>query len=292
VINRTKTIRLGLFVVLSATVIGGLLATFLGIGLAPNARYYVFTEDAEGLDVSVPVKLRGVRIGRVTELELVSGGRPGVRVELQVDRDARITSDAQAYFELAGVSGLKLINIRGGTTGAPALPPGSEIRVGETTLDKLSSQSDALLARAGKLLDSADHLLTGLGRSAEKLSPERVEQTLDETQKLVSDLGRTATQLNRLVAESREPVRRTLSSAEGSLAKLDQMGQRSDAVLENLNLTILELRGVVRQNDGDLRATMDNLREASRSFKNLSQELRRQPNRLLFGSAPAERELP
>jgi phospholipid/cholesterol/gamma-HCH transport system substrate-binding protein len=290
--TRTKTIKLGLFIVLSAAVIAGLLAAFLGLGLAPSTRYYVFTEDAEGLDVSVPVKLRGVRIGRVTELELVSDGRPGVRVELQVDDDARISADAKAYFELAGVSGLKLINIRGGTPSAPALPPGSEIAVGKTTLDKLSSQSEALLARADKVLDSADRLLSGLGRSAAKLSPERVDQTLTETQQLVRDLATTATQLNKLVSESRGPVRRTLESAEGTLAKVDQMGQRSDTVLENLNLTILELRGVVRQNDPDLRATLDNLREASRSFKTLSQELRRRPNRLLFGSAPPERELP
>jgi phospholipid/cholesterol/gamma-HCH transport system substrate-binding protein len=283
--TRTQNIKLGLFVVLSAAVITGLIAAFLGISVAPGTRYYVFTDDAEGLDVSVPVKLRGVRIGRVTELELANDGRPGVRVEIQVDRDARIHADSRAYLELAGVSGLKLINIRDGTPKAPRLAPGSEIAVGKTTLDKLSSQSEILLARAGKVLDSTDRLLTNLNRTTEKLNPERVDQTLKQTQKLVTDLGRTATELNRIVAESRQPLRRTLLAA-------DQMGQRSDAVLENLNLTILELRGVVRQNDGDLRATMDNLREASRSFKSLSQELRRRPNRLLFGSAPPEREFP
>ena len=187
---------------------------------------------------------------------------------------------------------MKLVNIRGGTASGPPLPPGSDIEVGETTLEKLGNQSEDLLARAGKVLDSTDRLLTGLSRTTEKFDPERVDRTLKETHQLVSDLGRTAAQLNRIVSESREPLRRTLSSAEGTLAKVDKMGERSDAVLENLNLTILELRGVVRQNDGDLRATMDNLREASRSFKSLSQELRRRPNRLLFGSAPQEREFP
>jgi phospholipid/cholesterol/gamma-HCH transport system substrate-binding protein len=283
--TRTQKIKLGLFIVLSALVIGGLLAAFLGIGIAPRARYYVFTDDAEGLDVSVPVKLRGVRVGRVTELQLVTEGRPGVRVEVQVDRDTAIHSDARAYFELAGVSGLKLINIRDGTPKAPRLPPGSEIPAGETTLDKLSTQAEQLLARASKVLDSTDRLLTGLNRTTEKLSSDEVDRTLKDTQKLVSEFGRAATELNRMVAESRQPLRRTLLAA-------DQMGQRTDTVLQNLNQTILELRGVVRQNDGDVRATMDNLREASRSFKTLSQELRRRPNRLLFGGAPAEREFP
>jgi phospholipid/cholesterol/gamma-HCH transport system substrate-binding protein len=283
--TRTQKVKLGLFIVLSALVIGGLLAAFLGIGLAPRTRYYVFTDDAEGLDVSVPVKLRGVRVGRVTKLQLMTEGRPGVRVEVQVDRDTAIHSDARAYFELAGVSGIKLINIRDGTPKAPRLPPGSEIPAGETTLDKLSTQGEQLLARAGKVLDSTDRLLAGLNKTTEKLGSDEVDRTLKDTQKLVSELGRTATELNRMVAESRQPLRRTLLAA-------DQMGQRTDKVLENLNQTILELRGVVRQNDGDVRATMDNLREASRSFKTLSQELRRRPNRLLFGGAPAEREFP
>jgi|SoiMethySBSTD1v2_1073268.scaffolds.fasta_scaffold02683_12 phospholipid/cholesterol/gamma-HCH transport system substrate-binding protein len=290
--TRGRTIRLGIFILASAVLIAGLLVGFLGIEVAPGTRYYVVTDDAEGLDVSVPVKLRGVRVGRVTELELVSDGTPGVRVELQVDRGVRIQAGAKAYFELAGVSGLKMVNIRGGEANAPIVPPGSQLEVGETTLDKLSSQGDALLARASKVLENTDRLVSGLSRSAEKLDPERVEQTLQETQKAISELSRSAAQLNRMVTESRGPVRRSLSAAEGTLAQVDQAAQRSDQALENLNQTIVELRGVVRQNDGDLRATMDNLREATRSFKLLSQDLRRRPNRLLFGSTLPERELP
>jgi len=52
------------------------------------------------------------------------------------------------------------------------------------------------------------------------------------------------------------------------------------------------LRGVVRDNDSELRATIGNLREASRSFKTLSRDLRKRPNLLLFGGAPPARKLP
>ena len=130
--------------------------------------YATFSSSSQGVftDGGTDVKLRGVRVGRVTELELVTEGRPGVRVEIQVDRDTAVHADARAYFELAGVSGLKLINIRDGTPKAPRLPPGSEIPAGETTLDKLSTQGEQLLARASKVLDSTDRLLTGLNRTA------------------------------------------------------------------------------------------------------------------------------
>jgi phospholipid/cholesterol/gamma-HCH transport system substrate-binding protein len=262
--TRTQKIKLGVFLVFSAAVITGLLAVFLGVGLTPGARYNVFVKDAEGLDVTVPVKLRGVRVGRVTELELVDDGAPSVRVEIEVDDDAPIPADARAYLEFAGVSGLKLINIRGGTAESPVLPPGGTIELGETTLEKLGNQSEELLARASKVLDTTDRLLTSLNRTTEKLNPERLDETLKETQKLVKELGRTAAQLDKIVTETREPLRQTLLAAHATLEQVDGMGQRTDAVLENLNLTILDLRGVVRENDGDFRATLDNLRHASK----------------------------
>jgi ABC-type transporter Mla subunit MlaD len=228
----------------------------------------------------------------VTELELVSDGKLGVRVELEVDRDASIPAGAHAYFEFAGVSGLKMVNIRGGDAKAPALPAGSELPAGETTLDKLGSQGEELLARAGKALENADRLIAGLERSTSKLDPERVDQTVKDAQRAMNDLGRTAAALNQMVSESRAQVRRSLSSAEQTLAQIDQAVQRSDAAVSNLNTTVAELRGVVQENGGDVRTTLDNLREASRSFKTLSQELRRRPNRLLFGGSVPDRELP
>jgi phospholipid/cholesterol/gamma-HCH transport system substrate-binding protein len=282
---RTRSIRLGIFIVLSAAVIGLLLALFLGIGVTRGTRYWVHTDDAEGLDVSVPVKLRGVRVGRVTALELASNGKLGVRVELEVEREARIPAGARAYFEFAGVSGLKMVNIRGGDAKAPALPAGSEIPVGETTLDKLGDQGEELLARAGKALENADRLITGLERSTSRIDPERIDRTVKDAQQAMSEL-------NRLVRDSRAPVRRSLSSAESALARVDGAVERSDQAVSNLNATIAELRGVVRENGGEVRTTLDNLRDASKSFKTLSQELRRRPNRLLFGGSAPERELP
>ena len=158
--------------------------------------------------------------------------------------------------------------------------------------NRLGEQSEILLARASKLLDSTDQLVATLNRSASKLRPERIDETLLETQKLVRHLGRTADEMNRTVVETRGPLLRTLSTAEGTLKEVDRLGRRSDAVLENLDSTITDLRGVVRANDDDLRTTFENLRQASASFKALSRDLRRRPNLLLFGGAAPERKLP
>jgi phospholipid/cholesterol/gamma-HCH transport system substrate-binding protein len=290
--SKSQKVKLGIFMLVSAASILAVLAAFAGFGSAGGSRYHVLTDDAAGLEVGTFVYLRGVRMGRVAELELVSNGPPGVRVELEVDDEVRINSDARAYLEFAGVSGLKMVNVRGGNPGAPPLLPGSRIEIGKTTLEKLTSQGEVMLSRASKLLESTDQLVSSLNETTRKLKPEQVDETLKETRQLVHDLARTAAQLNRMVSETREPLRETLVAARSTLEQVDGLGRRSDAVLENLDATIGDLRGVVRDNDGDLRATLDNLREASRSFKLLSRDLRKRPNMLLFSGAPPERKVP
>jgi len=290
--SKAQKIKLGVFVLVSGALLWGLLVAFLGLGGTKGTRYYVLTDDAGGLDVRSAVQFRGVRVGRVAALELSNDTREGVRVTLEVAEDIRINADARAYFELAGVSGQKVVNIRGGKPNTPPLPPGSRIGLGHTALEKLGDQSEILLTRASSLLDNTDKLVTTLNQSASKLNAERIDETLLETQKLLRHLGRTADEMNRTVTETRGPLLRTLSTAEDTLKEVDRLGRRSDAVLENLDSTITDLRGVVRSNDDDLRMTFENLRQASQSFKALSRDLRRRPNLLLFGGAAPERKLP
>jgi phospholipid/cholesterol/gamma-HCH transport system substrate-binding protein len=290
--GKAQKIKVGVFVLASVALLWGLLAAFLGLGASKGTRYHVLTDDAGGLEVRSAVLFRGVRVGRVADLEISDAVPEGVKVTLEIAEDVRINADARAYFEMAGVTGQKVVNIRGGKPDTPPLPPGSRLELGHTALERLGQQSEILLTRASKLLDSTDQLVATLNRSASKLSPERIDETLLETQKLVRNLGRTADEMNRTVAETRGPLLRTLSTAEGTLKEVDRLGRRSDAVLQNLDSTITDLRGVVRANDDDLRTTFENLRQASQSFKALSHDLRRRPNLLLFGGAAPERKLP
>jgi hypothetical protein len=52
------------------------------------------------------------------------------------------------------------------------------------------------------------------------------------------------------------------------------------------------MSGVVKQNQGQLRSALADLRRASGNFKELSRELRQKPSGLLFSRPPADRRLP
>lgn len=79
--ERGAYVRLGL-VILAGLVLGLGLIWYLGgqqIGLAATAESY-FSESVQGLDVGAPVKYRGVTLGHVTDIGLVSAEYPDARL--------------------------------------------------------------------------------------------------------------------------------------------------------------------------------------------------------------------
>lgn len=61
----------------------------------------------------------------------------------------------------AGITGLKVIDLRGGTPSAERLPPGAKILAGQTVLDKFEAQARIvadqtviLMTRANQIVDN------------------------------------------------------------------------------------------------------------------------------------------
>jgi hypothetical protein len=61
-------------------------------------------------------------------------------------------------------------------------------------------------------------------------------------------------------------------------------------LLTNANDAMSDIKGLVH--DNQLRAALTDLRQASRSLKELSREVRQKPSRLLFSGTPKDRKLP
>jgi methyl-accepting chemotaxis protein len=96
-----------------------------------------------------------------------------------------------------------------------------------------------------------------------------------------------------MVGENREAIRH-------SLASVDQAAQSAASLLDDhvaklvtdANTFVNDLSGVVRDNQTQMRSAMYDVRQASRSFKELARELRQRPSKLLFSDAPHDRKLP
>jgi phospholipid/cholesterol/gamma-HCH transport system substrate-binding protein len=119
------------------------------------ARGRTMTADFGGagqsMTTSSPVKLRGVRVGRVSGIALAPEG--GARLSLTIDRGIQVPDTVTASLEPESVFGPKFINLIPGTDEAtgPFLADGAHI---SKTADGLDLTS--LLGSADKLLSAID----------------------------------------------------------------------------------------------------------------------------------------
>lgn len=114
---------------------------------------------AGGIEVGSPVRVMGIKVGKVRDitfvpqLKMANGEEVKLRITIGVDKKAwpTLRQDSRFYINLAGVIGEKFLEITPGQMESPALSPGDLVR-GEDPprIDQLISQSYGL---AGKILD-------------------------------------------------------------------------------------------------------------------------------------------
>jgi phospholipid/cholesterol/gamma-HCH transport system substrate-binding protein len=286
-ITRAQRIKLIVFLLGTTSLGAALLVVFTRQSLFNvTSSYYVRVPGSvNGIQEGSEVAVRGVRVGKVERVELYADDLQSVRLALEVDRKVPISRDAHASLSLQGVTGAKYVDVSGGTGQSGTLAPGSYIPYHESTLERVTDQAEELVAQATQLLASTNKLVIQVTGVAERFDQARIDAILNDTQRALAAFESAGSELKGMIHESRAPLQRTLSSA-------DVAFRGASATASNADDAVLELKNLIRQNEGQLRAITSNLREATQSFKDLGQQLRQRPSRLLLSGAPPERELP
>jgi ABC-type transporter Mla subunit MlaD len=273
--TKQQKIRVGLFALVTGALFAFVLVAFAGVHFwHARDRYYVeFDSTVYGLEAGADVFLNGIRIGKVGDLGISPHDVGRVRVAIDVDQDAPIRTDTHAVLQFAGITGLKVIDLRGGTQGAPELAPGSTIPVGETIFDQLEDsgmrivdQSRELVEHANAIVAKADTLVGNLTKATD---PEALAAIVEQTRRTAANLARASASLDALVGENRAGLRASIAAVEAAARRAADLVDAKQ-----------------------VKAAVSDLRQASRSFKELAREVRQRPSRLLYSAPPRERKLP
>jgi phospholipid/cholesterol/gamma-HCH transport system substrate-binding protein len=290
--------KLGIFTFVTGGLLAMVLVVFGGLRFWKHRdRYYIdFTDSVMGLSEGTQVFFNGIKVGGVGEIKLDPDEPTVVRVAIDVDRGTPIHADTVAMLYMAGITGLKVIDLQGGTVKAASLPPGAHIIVGLGVLDKLSKQAERLadqtgemITRARQIMDGANQIVVGLqgvvvdihgvvGNVQAITDPKQLGAVIDATKLTAQNLQKASAEVGAMVAENRAAMKSTLTS----------ITQASD----NANMVTTDVRTLIRNNQGTIAATLADLRQAARGFKELAREVREKPSRLLLSDSPAERKLP
>jgi MlaD protein len=290
-------IMTGVLVVGTVAVLAFVLILLGAPGLfRPLVTYKMYFDNASGIKVGAPVMLAGRKIGQVQKLfspvspeedqraqEIAAALRPPqpqatptpsdgkptyeVRVDVQVDKNAKVYRDARARLMQLGLLGDMAIDITQGTESSGRAKDG-EMFAGERVPD-FSDAAAKMLEVIKPVASEATSTMKELETTAQNLS-----RLTDENSELDLALGEFRTFGEHLV---------DLTAPDSPLSRsLVNIQKISDDLTANNNI------GVSLQNFRDsserLKATMNDLGPAGRNIKDFSETVKTQPWRLIWPS--------
>jgi len=216
-ITKSQKVRLGVFLIVAAF----LLVVSLVIVSAPKFlekrdQYYIEYVDVSvgGLDAGTAVKYHGIRVGRVEDVYVDPEDITKIKVVVSLRRGTPIVTDTEAVIASIGITGLKYIELTGGTKEAEKVEPGGQIAAGQSLFESLSDRSDVILRNIAAFTD---------------------EEHRRAFKRTVDSIGRLATQLNALVEENRKQLRATARNVSVISENMIQVSSKMERMIEGVH---------------------------------------------------------
>ena len=264
--------------------------------------YYVYYDNASGLQNAAAVVIRGVKVGQVSNIAIAADEPTKVAVTLAVSKDYKIPADSKAKIYSAGLMGGQAIELIIGTS-TEMLEPESKITplVEPGMVEMLTSEFGDIKEKLMGMVDNINTTLTSLNSVVDGNNA-NITAAIANLNGILADLQQSNIVANLdsftgTLKDNGEKIDSIMTNVGNLTASLDeqQIGTKLSQSVEQLNTLLAkfnESEGTVGSllNDKVLYA---NLAEASNNLSLLLEDLKQNPKRYvhfsLFGGK-AEKE--
>lgn len=247
-ISRAQKIRAGVFFFLTSLLLIVFILFIVGNTLFKKRDYYFIVYrnvSVNGLQLGSAVKYYGINIGRVEDITFRKENVNDVVVDISVEAGTPIKEDVEAALVGVGITGLKQIEITGGSNEAQLLEPESEIMAGKDALSDITGKAEIIAEKTELLINRLNDLLNDNNRL-------KVSRILLSTDSLISNL-------NYLVEESTPQL--ISITANG-----DTISEVTKNILFNADIAMLRFKELIMSEKVD--QILDNGVAVSDSLKN------------------------
>jgi len=245
--------------------------------------YYIyFRGSVTGLAEGSPVRLRGVPVGSVVQIEIDKGNIELIEVTIAVKPGTPIKTNTVASLQLQGITGLSFVQLSGGTQNAPDLEPrpGKRRAVIPSTpspFEKLFESAPELVANVTIVAERAANLLSEenvakvsaiLGNV--ELATGEAATRVEEVRALIIDMRGTASAVTR-AADSADAL---LKDARGTVARVER---EASGAITDFRTTMRDTDKLVVAAEpaiADLRTTARNFAKMAAELETLARETR------------------
>jgi phospholipid/cholesterol/gamma-HCH transport system substrate-binding protein len=283
--NRSQNIRLGIFLLTGGALIFSLLVFFTARELFKSSdTYYVAYHDlsVSGMEVGSPVKYLGIKVGTVSDIRIDPEDVTRIIVELSLKPGTPVKKDSQADIISMGITGLKAIEIRGGSNEAPLLEEEEFIQSG-------SSLSAEISGRAEIIAEKMEIVLNNLQNFTSPNNTKKVFDAIDQMNTMFTNADQTISKLDTVIYENRKQFQNTMASAEEMGYSLVNAGKTLDSVMLRINSftrsdTIDQIMFNIKEisetiNQSDLELLIKELTNLSSETANMVEHLDRDLNK-------------
>lgn len=273
-------VAVGAFVL--ACVVGLVIAILwlTGSEYAQEYSYYqtYFKGPVTGLGKGTVTRYNGIDVGRVTDLQFDPNDPQSVIVTLQVQPNLNIREDSVASIESQGLTGGTYVEISGGTASSPILvaKPGQRypvIRAKQSTLQQLEQSAPEVVAKLNIAVTRLNDLLNDKNRQALSNVLTNLADTTSTIAKRSKDIEETIQNASQATANLRQAsadLKPTLEETNQTIRKFGKTADDADAFINGEGMT--QLTDLVSE-----------MRHLVASLSRFSDQLNRDPSKLLFG---------
>lgn len=197
--EKSIEVKVGVLILVSLGILAAFVLLMGGLSFEKTYTVYVDFDNPGGLQTGAPVRVAGVKVGKVSEMSFLGGKidpktnrRTLVRAKLSIEQRVKeaIHEDADFYVTTQGVLGEQFLAIEPGSTQKPVLPDGAVVK----GIDP--PRLDLFLAKAYELLDTT---MTSIRNNRELIS-DIATNTAGLLKNLNGVLSDNRDRINRIVA--------------------------------------------------------------------------------------------
>lgn len=287
--SRAHALAAGIF-----TLVLGLACAFAVFWLSgqreATSEYVLVTQGSvSGLNTQAQVRFRGIRAGKVQDIELDPKDPRNILITINVNADLPVTKGTTARLNYQGVTGLASVLLEDkGDNPEPLVGTGDEpprIALQPNFMDSLGENASALMAQMRQVADRTNALLS-------EQNVKRISQTLANVETASAGLSGSMKDLPQVMASLKQALNEeNMKKLSMTLANMEKASGEAAPLLASLQGVSKRLDALLAESGGEITQTtlprlnvlLQELSVNSRQMSRLLDQIEESPNMLIFG---------
>lgn len=306
----------GLFVLIATGILIATLFAISGAFGRAGASYRASFKFAGGLEPGAVVRYGGIRAGRVEQLRVDPQDPSRIEITFTIAPGIPVKTDSVAQISYLGALGDNYMEIKTGSKDAPLAASGAKLASEEyvsfadvaTQLTALGPEAQTLVKNLNQRVVELQETIMRVNDLLNEANRANVSASLGNVRGMLEEnrptLRRTMANVEEISAKAKplvDDLRKTIADAEGAIKNIDAVvGENREDVrkaVEELRRTLAAASGAVEQidrllvyNAENIDEALENIRIITENLKQFTDTIKTRPYTLIRATRPPERK--